>query len=541
MAEEVRYKLLDEPLLSVADELGRRVERMPLPELYAALVRGTVGDFPALRPHQRHVWHAFLVQVAALALHRARLTDVPDDADTWRALLLALTPDDPDGAAWALVAPHARPALLQPPVPGGDVSASKPVDTPDALDMLVTAKNHDVKRAVMGAGRPEHWTYALVSLQTQEGFLGAGNYGVSRMNGGFASRPGFGVAPSPRPGDRLTRDVRRLLALRQRLLDDHPFFPASGGRGLLWLASWDGKSSLPPSALDPFYVEVCRRVRLIADPRTGDLHALTTGSAAARVDAKALSGRTGDPWTPLMPDGDGRKALTVDAGGLTYKRLVPLLFPTPSDPKAPTRAPLQEVTPDDADEGLAVVARAVVRGQGKTEGFHERRVPVSRTMRPFLGPVVASDAAAKLASDRVADVGQFTRRVLYPAALAVYTAAPSSTERARDDDTAKARAGSVTARADAFVDATFFADLDAELAVRDDPDAAVAERGRWLLRLRDAGRAVLEDALAAAPTAAMRHHRTRVRALRRFEGAFRHHFGDRVQAALPTPNGSATP
>jgi CRISPR system Cascade subunit CasA len=403
------------------------------------------------------------------------------------------------------------------------------VDTPDALDMLVTAKNHDVKRAAMASGRPEHWAYALVSLQTQEGFLGAGNYGVSRMNGGFASRPGFGVAPSARPGDRVTRDVRRLLALRARLLDEHPYYPDRGGRGLLWLAPWDGKLSLPPSTLDPFYVEVCRRVRLAADSITGELHALATGSAAARVDAKALSGRTGDPWTPLMPGGDGRKALTVDAGGLTYKRLVPLLFPRPSDPKAPTRAPLQEVADDDADEGLAVVARAVVRGQGKTEGFHERRVPVSRTMRPFLGPVVASDAAAKLAGERVEDAGLFARKVLYPAALAVFTAAPSSAERARDDDTAKARAGRAVARLDARVDASFFAALDTELAMRDDPDAARAERARWLLHLRDVGRAVLDEVLAAAPTAAMRHHRTRVRALRRFDAAFRRHFGERAQ------------
>lgn len=531
MEEAVRYKLLEEPLLSVADASGRRAERMSLPALYAALVRGTVEDFPAVRPHQRHVWHAFLVQVGALALHRAGLTGLPDEAGAWRDLLLALTPDHPDGAAWALVAPHARPGLLQPPAPDGDVRAFKRVDTPDALDMLVTAKNHDVKRAVMSVARPEHWVYALVSLQTQEGFLGAGNYGVSRMNGGFASRPGFGVTPSSRPGDRLARDLRCLLTLRGRLLDSHPFFPTQGGHGLVWLAPWDGKASLPPSALDPFYVEVCRRVRLVADPPSGELHAVVAGSAAARVDAKALSGRTGDPWTPLMPDGDGRKALTVDAGGLTYKRLVPLFFPSPSDPKAPTRALLQEVSADDASEGLAVVARAVVRGQGKTEGFHERRVPVSRTMRPFFGPVIASDAAAKLAGERVEDVGLFARKVLYPAALAVYTAAPSGAERTRDDDTAKARAGAAVSRLDARVDATFFADLDTELALNEHRDAAAAERARWLLRLRDAGRSVLDDVLAAAPTAAMRHHRTRVRALRRFDAAFRHYFGERVRAA----------
>ena len=45
--------------------------RMSLPETYAALMRDEVGSFPALRPHQRHAWHAFTVQLGAMALHRA--------------------------------------------------------------------------------------------------------------------------------------------------------------------------------------------------------------------------------------------------------------------------------------------------------------------------------------------------------------------------------------------------------------------------------------------------------------------------------------
>jgi CRISPR system Cascade subunit CasA len=529
MTEELRYRLLDEPLISIADATGRRREMLSLPALYAAFVRGAVDDFPALRPHQRHVWHAFLVQVGALALHRVGLTDLPDSADAWRTLLLALTPDDPDGAAWALVAPAARPALLQPPVPGADVSAFKPVETPDALDMLVTAKNHDVKRSVMAAVRPEHWVYALVSLQTQEGFLGAGNYGVSRMNGGFASRPGFGIGPEGGPGARIVRDVRRLLTTRTRMLDEYAHYPGRGGIGLVWLVSWDGKVSLAPNRLDPFYVEVCRRVRL-ADG-LGRLQALVAGSAAARVDAKVLSGRTGDPWTPLMPDGDGRKAFTADAGGFSYKRLVPLLFPSPTDPKAPTRAPLQEWAPDDPDEGLSVVARVVVRGQGKTEGVHERRVPVSKTLRRFLSPEVATDEAARVASARVEDAGQFARRVLFPAVLAVYTAAPSAGERARDDDAAKGRANAALARFDAAVDATFFSDLEAELMLPGNSVAQNAVRGTWLARLRDIGRDVLDSVLHSAPSAAMRHYRTRVRARGRFDAAFRRHFGHRVPDA----------
>ncbi len=51
---------------------------------FAALARGDAWSFPALRPHQREPWHAFTVQVAALALIRAGRDDLPADEATWK-------------------------------------------------------------------------------------------------------------------------------------------------------------------------------------------------------------------------------------------------------------------------------------------------------------------------------------------------------------------------------------------------------------------------------------------------------------------------
>lgn len=51
-------------------------------------------DLPSLRPHQRAPWHSFCVQLAALALHRARREAIPTDADIWRELLRQLTARD---------------------------------------------------------------------------------------------------------------------------------------------------------------------------------------------------------------------------------------------------------------------------------------------------------------------------------------------------------------------------------------------------------------------------------------------------------------
>lgn len=126
--------------------------------VFAAMARGEAWSFPALRSHQREPWHAFTVQVAAQALIRAGRDDLPADEATWRDLLIALTPDQPDGEAWALVVDDwTRPALLQPPmVADADrVAYKNRLPTPDALDMLVTSGNHDVKQERMATAADE--------------------------------------------------------------------------------------------------------------------------------------------------------------------------------------------------------------------------------------------------------------------------------------------------------------------------------------------------------------------------------------------------
>jgi CRISPR system Cascade subunit CasA len=492
---------------------------LTLPGVLAALARNDVEDFPALRPHQRHVWHAFLVQLAALHCQRSGVSAIPDQEEAWREALLGLTPDASDGAAWALVAELEQPAFMQPPVPERTLSGFKEIRAPDDLDMLATAKNHDVKREIMRMARAEHWAFALVSLQTQSGHYGAPNYGISRMNGGFASRPGIGIAPSGGTGRRFSRDVRRLGALRSQLLEEYDAYPSRGGRALLWLYPWDGAASMSTSTLDVFYVEVCRRIRLAADA-SGALTAFSKGTKAARIDAKALKGRTGDGWTPLIADDAQRKALTIDSGSFGYKRFTALVFPRSSDTNAAERAPLQSLAPDDDAEGLCVMARGIVRGKGKTDGYHERRIPVSASLRRFLVER-PSDEGAAVAMQRVEDAGTLARKVLFPAVLQVFTGAPLEGERKRDDDTAKKRAGRVLDAFDQLVDRSFFEALSVELAMLDDQNAADA-------------RNLLDQCARAAPSAAMRAYRTRARSRDVLEYAFQKHFGTRLSSAHET-------
>lgn len=256
----MRWNLLDEDLIRWRCVARGELHRSSLPALLAALAADEVRDFPALRPHQRHPWHAFLVQLAAIALHHARQTEPWTESADWRAALLALTPGDADGAAWCLVAPTDRPALLQPPVPCERVDDWKNVmHAADELDMLVTSKNHDLKGARAWRAEPDDWLFALVSLQTQEGFLGAGNYGISRMNGGFASRPGVGIAPVGAWGARWRADMQTLLAHREAIAEQQGL-QVHTGHALLWLLPWAGSDSLAMASLDPLYIEICRRV-----------------------------------------------------------------------------------------------------------------------------------------------------------------------------------------------------------------------------------------------------------------------------------------
>ena len=53
----------------------------------AALMADDVIAFPALRPHQRHAWHAFLVQLGAMAIHRDGKDAPPEDADKWAKVI----------------------------------------------------------------------------------------------------------------------------------------------------------------------------------------------------------------------------------------------------------------------------------------------------------------------------------------------------------------------------------------------------------------------------------------------------------------------
>ena len=466
------------------------VHRGSLFGAFAALAAGEAWSFPALRAHQASAWHAFTVQVAALALIRAGRDDLPGEEAAWRELLLALADNKPE--AWELVVDDwTKPALLQPPV---ETLANKadfktpPLPTPDTLDMLVTARNHDIKQERIAEASEEDWLFALVTLQTSEGYSGRDNHGISRMNGGQSNRMSLGIRPATGgAAAAFRRDVARLVAHARSRPDRR------GGTALLWMEPWDGAVSLDITKLDELYVEICRRVRL--KQGAGGIEALTATSKCVRVGAKHLNGKTLDPWAPVKADGSA----SVTASGFGYRAMARLL--RKSETTLPLLAQLHE---SDARDGLSIVATALVRGQGKTEGLHHRTIRTSRMEELWEhGPAVAMDKVGNIAERRAQDAGEASRRLR----RSLIALVQGGTEKARfDDDAAKKKVEPWVERFDAIVDQSFFDDDDlwAEAA-----EEAGAHKLVWRQRLRGWADETFTDAAEAAPRTVMR----RVRAI----------------------------
>ncbi len=502
----VQHDLLDEPLLGVESAAGRK--GVSLPEVLAGLGENEVRGFTGLQAHQQHAWHAFLVQLAAIALHAAQKSEPRQGAPAWRKLLLALTEGRRE--PWCLVVGDlSLAAFMQPPVPERTLDGFQdPVVRPDEIDVLVTAKNHDVKAARISSARPEHWAYALVSLQTMEGFSGRNNYGIARMNSGSGSRPGVGLSPGLHLGARFVRDVQVLLGSRDDVLDRIGF--ADEGKRLLWLEPWDGEKRLAHSWLDPFFIEVCRRMRLV--PIDATIGARFRPTSAQRVAADDLKGNTGDAWTPVSKA--DAKAFTAGDGGFNYRVLQRLLGDEFERGAA--------LVPRRGEPEALLIATVLARGQGKTNGYHARTLPIPAAAMSLLRSADGREKLARLARERVELVGDVRLAVLKPAILVLLQGDPE-TLNFKDE-----RAQRWLDRLESAIDGVFFERLWGDL--ERDPDTA---RGEWALQVLDLARAVLDGAAESSPLPAARRYRCLAAAERRFDGAARKH----VKLAFPEPGG----
>lgn len=499
------YNLLTEPLIRTVSDSGER-RAVSLPEVLNQLGAGTIASFEALQAHQRHAWHAFLVQLAVIALQRTGAVEAKQSAAQWRAWLRSLTGGD---EGWSLIVEDlVKPAFMQPPTP--DRSLAKwegPITGPDdpQVDVLVTSRAHDVKPMRVGIATPDDWLMALITLQTMQGYSGSRNYGVARMNSGYGSRPCVTLAPGVDWGPRFLRDVGLILRWRQ---DEGHGGKTSAAPALLWLMPWTGKKSevLSLGSLDPLFIEVCRRLRLRQGPHGIEVWRRTTESP--RVDGNAAKGNTSDPWTPVRKkDGAG---LTVPAGGFGYDLTSSLLFE--ADFSLP---PTALVGPDDPGE-LTALLEVLVRGGGKTGGYHRRSIPIPARVRMRLGTAEGRATLGRRARLFVEMAEKARNKVLRTALYALLQGGPAKL-KLRDPEPSP---NPWLRRYDRDVDAVFFD----ELWAGEGHDDETANRA-WAATLRERGWDQLQAAIDAAPVSLARTFRAIAAAEGTFHGLWRKHLG----------------
>ena len=503
------HNLLTDPLIRGRLDDGTSAI-LSLPDVYEALAADRIAAFSGLRPHQRHAWHAFLAQLGVIAVQRSGGARLPREAGEWYVLFQSLTSGFSADEPWRLIVDDTtQPAFMQCPTPNGLEQYRKRKTTPDDLDILVTAKNHDVKQAVAVGAAPDDWMLALVDLQTMAGQLGAGNYPIARMNGGYSARPCLGLAPADGGlGAHLFNDMQGMLDARTALLDSHQdYFDPEDGLALLWLEPWDGTTSLDLRELDPYFIEVCRRVRLQVENR--GIVACTAASKVPRVAAKDAHGNVGDFWTPV--GAKDSTALSLSNVGFRYDRLAKLLFG--DSYRLPSAMRVDATRPGH----WKVVARGVAGGQGKTDGYHERSdIAFDDRTTSALSRREGRDALALISEAQMEEIREVERALRFGIAVAASGGKPPEDLTKAD----RMHANPYARRLDEAADAAFFGSLDRRFVAAGDDEKAAA-RVEFVRDLIGTARALLEEAIGAVPCPAVWRYRAQARATSAFHSRLR--------------------
>ena len=160
----------------------------------------------------------------------------------------------------------------------------------------------------------------------------------------------------------------------------------------------------------------------------------------------------------------------------------------------------------------------MVRGQGKTEGYYDRTIPLRHRTVQVLGRGGGIQELGDISKTRINQVGLVQRILSH--AIQVFVARGDS-EKINSEHRALARPW--LNQLDEMVDARFFEDLQEEF------EAAERDRlgihSRWLMDgshgIVDRARTLLHDATDSLPCPAIHRYKARVNAEGLFEGRLR--------------------
>lgn len=152
--------------------------------------------------------------------------------------------------------------------------------------------------------------------------------------------------------------------------------------------------------------------------------------------------------------------------------------------------------------------------KGKTEGYHERRIPLTKKAIGYLRGG-QTDLPAAIAAARVKAVATMRGSILRTALFYLLEAGTEKIDF--DRRTAKQQIEAFIRTFERTEDARFFEDLNREIEAED----RNAERLAWMLGLAERAEVVLRGAFTIGPQSGERRYRARSRALSYFHGALR--------------------
>ncbi len=506
--------LLTDPLFRVVTAKG--MARLSLPGILYKLGQNEISHFVGIQQHQYDPFHVFLCYLAG-AIMAKNNGSVPVQSESfWLKELLKLS-GTAGYDAWQLISDDdAKPAFMQPPLPSGAKKTTSTINTPDQLDLFVTAKNHDLKRNRAALAELDTWIYALISLQTMSGFSGRGNHGISRMNSGYGNRAIVELTRERSPGQRWIDAVKRLSEHREYILRE-PFGFNPTGLVLVWLEPWDGGTSLELATLDPFYIEICRRIRLRG--QTHVEYAEFYPSTQPRISAKELNGVVGDPWLPIELRGISQakksaiKTLTFPPAGITAEHMRRLIFEDELQLSA-LQKPMANWKGD-----LWLSASVLVRGQGVTEGFHywEVLIPENKTLSIFRRSL-ERDTLEKLSREAITSVATMQYRILKPSVFAYALGAPQNFNL--DDPFGNSVWTRASRHFESLWSLEYFPWLFSVPEIFDEQK----EISRWVMILEKIALQVLNEVEQSMANHSGRQYRVRTEARNRFWGGFYKNF-----------------
>lgn len=478
--------LLTDPLLRVRYPSGSE-RAFTLPEVFTHYAQGHFDTFAALRRHHEHPWHAFLVQLAFLAIQKTPLDLENAEPTQWRNALIRLAGSED---AWDLVSDApTRPAFMQPPL-GDDEDprtfTRNVYDTPDGLDLTIASRNHTLKVGAVGNAQADDWIYALVTHQTFQGFSGASMYGIGRMYRGYGNRLCLSLTPADgSPASRFLRDAKALLASRGANPDLRP--------ALLWTLPWGGakEETLALSDVNPLAIECCRRLRMLY--HNGRLVCGKRGTQGKRFQADDEHGVTGDPWALTNREKQSLVMKPSSNKAFTTYQLVTWLDTRLFEHGLMLRPQAQDLT-----RPTALYGNVLLRGQGITEGFHETFLPLHETTVRALHDQPrnpqAWNAFIDLARQRMDLLRQAGNFLTF--ALRGFYLNPGG--NAKDPQLGRTIARALaTYQERVYNPEVFFPDL--QLETRHGAGGCPAHRNVWLKKVLDTARAVLADTLRGGP------------------------------------------